>query len=382
MPIESGPIEDTEPVLKIEDKDRGIQSNEVTHVTEESPQSEVTELVLKVEDQDSGMASDEVIHMTEESRQFCIDEIDVTVHAQHISPFLESGKEGEALIFLPGWEVSVTDKTTIDMGTEFAENGHTQVYMLTAEGKKMQPKQDNTSAERGEDIEARALAEFIKEKGITQVTLAGYSWGGEKAITLAHVLKDSPQLSVQGLILLSPVGLYDQQPRELTKNLIQDSFISMPKEIASDKNISSNFKKWFHVATDVGKGLMRNTARQGSMVGRIRKDVTAMSEKNPYLEEVDVPVVIVTGEHDSVSDSTKIVTDNKVKNHEREAFLKENLFPQSPFVRMVVAEKMGNHGLAHFRSKQVANATLYLLERYHREQISAQQASKQTNLDI
>ena len=50
----------------------------------------------------------------------------------------------------------------------------------------------------------------------------------------------------------------------------------------------------------------------------------------------------------------------------RDEYLKRDLFPNSPWCRMVVPKKMAQHGLQIFRPEAVANAALGLIERGER----------------
>lgn len=48
--------------------------------------------------------------------------------------------------------------------------------------------------------------------------------------------------------------------------------------------------------------------------------------------------------------------------------LKESTFPNSPYVRVIKADKLGVHNVTFLRPKSIAKATISLLRRWHREQ--------------
>jgi hypothetical protein len=79
---------------------------------------------------------------------------------------------------------------------------------------------------------------------------------------------------------------------------------------------------------------------------------------------------LINGADDSVSSKEEIApikegAENNIRL--REQYLKNNVFKQSPYVRMIVPSREANHGLPFFRSKSVADASLYLLDRFNRE---------------
>ncbi len=47
--------------------------------------------------------------------------------------------------------------------------------------------------------------------------------------------------------------------------------------------------------------------------------------------------------------------------------LKEHIFKKSPYVKMVIADKLGKHGLPVFRAESVANTSIGLLERFNQK---------------
>jgi len=50
----------------------------------------------------------------------------------------------------------------------------------------------------------------------------------------------------------------------------------------------------------------------------------------------------------------------------REKYLNEHLFPGSPYIRMLVPEKLGVHALPFLRPDSIAKTSLYMLQRSKR----------------
>jgi len=112
---------------------------------------------------------------------------------------------------------------------------------------------------------------------------------------------------------------------------------------------------------------------------RLLGEIKEMAQANPRLTEIRVPVILVQGASDLLSHPAQIIPaqasgeetqpSTYIKNrHEREHVLQRRVFPQSPYVTMLVAEKMGYHALPSLRPKAVVHAPLYLLKRWKRTQ--------------
>src|SRR5438067_10759124 len=105
-----------------------------------------------------------------------------------------------------------------------------------------------------------------------------------------------------------------------------------------------------------------------------------MAEKCLHLNRIRVPIILVQGNWDRVSDSRKITALIEEKSILKTHLFKDcpllspyiaekqvaskYLFPQSPYVRIVKVEKFGVHLLPFYRSNSIARVTFYLLRRY------------------
>lgn len=293
----------------------------------------------------------------------------IKINAREFYPE-NSNKEidsGKAVILLPGWEAEPKDKTTMSLGYEFAKHSNQKTYAVTAEIDK-----NSIQDKQGVDVfyeESMGVSKFIKDNNIKEVKLVGYSIGGDKAMSLGYILQNDTNIKLDGIILLSSTGLYEQNPRELVSSLLKDSFIKTPKKITDQNGSVDNFKKWFGVAKDVNLNTVSKTIKSPSHIGEMLKRIKETSRLNKYASELNVPIVLINGKDDLVSNEQKIVpSEGTEKNqNKREELLKENLFKNSPYVRMVVADKLSNHGLPYFRSESVAATSLFLLDRFKKE---------------
>lgn len=293
----------------------------------------------------------------------------VKIKSKEIYPSnLENIDASKAIILLPGWEAGPEDKTTTALSKEFAESSSNITYVITAEADKSKiknPKEIDFMYE-----EAKAISKFIKEHNLKEIKLAGYSIGGDSAMDIAHILQEDPNIKVDGIILLESTGLYDQKPREMVSNLLKDSFIKTPKNLLKNENTGSNFKQWFNVAVDINSNTVAKTLKSPSHIGKMIGRIKETSQLNKRAEYLKVPIVLINGGDDQVSDEKEIAPIEDGTGEEirlREKYLKENIFKNSSYIRMIVADRLGNHGLPYFRSKAVAEASLYLLDRFNRD---------------
>ncbi|MCL5733279.1 MAG: alpha/beta hydrolase [Patescibacteria group bacterium] len=271
----------------------------------------------------------------------------------------ESEKTGRAVIFLPGWAENAGDKSLDGISQAFAEADSSSTYLISTSPEK--PLKDPL------ETEAMAVGDFIKENKIKEIVIAGYSKGGDKAINLANLLQENntEKIKIKGLVLMGPVGLYNQKSTELTKNFVKD-IINTPKT----KDSAS-------IAIDSIFDILEEVSRAGIKYPKIfLEDIKAMAKMNEKTSKIKAPVVLIQGAKDLVSDPKRVIPPEIIKEEgkgrgdnymdPREEYLKNNLFQNSPYVKMVIAEKMGHHSLPFFRPDQIARVAIGLLERYYR----------------
>lgn len=272
-----------------------------------------------------------------------------------------------SVIYLPGWAMGSDDETIKKVSHAFAKENET--YAITTRSEEAKPQ-----TEAGEKIdflyeEAIAISKFIKEHNLGEVVIAGHSQGGDKAIDVVSILqKVNPEIKIKGLILVDSVGLYDQTSYELKTNFAKDMIINTPKTLLTKK--LSSIPDGLSAANDVLHNIFKEIKRSKSeYMNRFKREVQEMSQINPRMQELKVPIVLGSGAKDIVSNPEKILPPKEELSSlsSREEYLKENYFPNSPYVKMIVPEKLGHHGLPFFRTESVVNAAMYGLKRYNRE---------------
>ncbi len=295
----------------------------------------------------------------------------------------------KAVIFFPGWPVKGKAKSYRELNQSFADHSSAKTLVIDTKVEKVVP---NSLL-----LEAKAVQKFTEDSGFKKITVGGYSEGGAKAINLAALLRDGPGIKVEGLILLSPVGVYEQSGAELAKRFIRDSLIDTPatavKEIFKRPRSWRNALKAGSTGMDVVMamlGEMQETGNPLLYLTKVKSELRDMVALNPRLEDINVPVVLIQGVKEIASDPRRVISteeqdkiDQAIKerhqNYKQGAeeeldwsdpvgnVLRENLFPNSPYVRRVLAEKWGEHGVPLYRSDSVAKAALYIIERSKRK---------------
>ena len=272
------------------------------------------------------------------------------------------------VIFLPGWSLAAESPAVQELATSFADRTKRPCLSVTS-------KSENHDDKDYLYTEAKAIAQLIKERGCKNIVLAGHSQGGDKSINIAELLQSDPDIQIDGLLLLDAVGLYEQEPGELTKGFAKDALVRTPVTVVHSPEIMGKAMK---VSTEILLTMLRDLATERTAYSeKLTNEIQGMAEANPRLSELKIPVIIVSGTLDPISDPEKIMpkeAEEAIRQQRidgeyhdpREVFLKENVFPHSPYIRMVKPTKLANHGMPLFRSESVARASLYLLERYKR----------------
>jgi len=318
----------------------------------------------------------ETLRPTEESvrkRQIARELKDI--EKKQYKPAIPQGEANEAVIFLPGWSLDAGTKTAREVGQAFADAGDRKVFVVDAKPDKVV---DDTLYK-----EAEAISRLVEESGVKRITISGYSEGGIRAVNLAVILqKQYPDIVVDGVVLMESAGLYDQGSKKgFVGNFVKDTVVTPINLLQGD---ATTLVKGLKAGTDVLFGMLKEIGRTNRHYPeRIRSQIREMINTQTHLGEVKAPVILVQGVKDLVSNPEKVIPGYKDLGHmaedevtkqlydPRERFLQENLFRESPYVRMVTG-KESHHAIPILRARQTAKDSLYLLERFKREQASIQ----------
>lgn len=293
------------------------------------------------------------------------------------NPPVEAEADKKAVVFMPGWTITERAQSIATLCGEFADYSGGPAYAIDARTDNVLP--------NSTEIQAEAVRRFIEEQGLSDVTVVGNSLGGVEAIHLtAFLQEDAEKVKIEGLVLLDSLSLYDQSVPELGLNYAKDmantqmaSLEVASKRAMGDKPrikestasaLTSQNRKYL---TDGTAELLTEVMRSGLRYPkRMASELRQMTKKNPHLQDIKVPVVMIQGGSDLLSNPNEIIPEaEKIESMKtREEFLKENLFMNAPHVAMIVPEKLGNHNVSFARPEEVARASLYMLKRLNREQ--------------
>jgi len=334
------------------------------------------------------------------NHKYEVDNISIEVKCKEFFPVNKEYDPSKAVIFLPGWSMGAGVDSERELNQSLANNSGEKTYSIVTRAESIIP--DSLLKE------AEAIRLFIKDNGLNEVTIAGHSEGGNKAVNLVSLLQyKNPDIKVKGLLLFNMVGLYEQDDKELAGSFIKDILVdTLPDNLKDQSKI--RFKHG-HVLTKtekiksslditkntIGAGfdIMKGVSKEVSLSGfnyskRLTSQIQEMASKNKRIETIKVPIILINGTKDPISSREKIASKSEedintenylqslnsdsseiglsIKIKIREKYLKENLFPQSPYVKMVFANDFGHHGLPLFRAESVAKVSLSLLKRYSR----------------
>lgn len=304
----------------------------------------------------------------------------------------EKPDAARAVLFIPGWSITENADSLKKMGQQFADYSGSRTFMVDTTT-------ENTTESNLVD-EAKALSLFIQEQGLTNLTLVGNSQGGAEAIHLVALLQEQhPDIKIEGLVLFDPVTLTQQSRRKLLTNYVKDilrtnTALTHVPRMGENNHVHSQNTKY---VKDGITGILKSVIHSNVLgwPAKVWKELTEMAKQNPDLGKIKTPVIIIQGEYDRVSDPRMTAPKNPQKPNEgyiedlgtreerlkssagqdidpqiltREDYLRKTLFPNSPYIRMVVPRKMGYHNVSFSRPEPAARTALYLLKRHHREE--------------
>lgn len=311
---------------------------------------------------DTGKSSE-----TSDSKKYEIKENEVTVKWKKYLPegvAPEEIPENQAVIFLPGFNNTEDASKVSALSQELADYSKSQAYAITTRAEKITP--DIL------DVESEAIYQMMIENGLKEITLFGHSTGGGKSLILASMMADSPEINLNGLVLINSVSLYEQSDSSFALNFAKDAKVTTSQINNLPDTQQEEVRKMSEKYVNEGRQeTIKEAKRSGiDMPKRLLSQVKDASSISPVLDKIKAPIVLVQGKYDLLSKPEKTIpeADSYIENyHEREKYLQENVFINSPFVRLIIADKLGNHNLPYFRPEAVAKTSIYLLNRWHRD---------------
>lgn len=303
-----------------------------------------------------------------ETLTYNIDGTNVEVEYLRFTPETKNGEElgqmKKSVIYFPGWsmpsDAESSEKLVQTLAEETVKDGGCSAFSVTSRAENVSSNSLST--------EAMAIAKFVKEKGLEEIVLVGHSKGGQKAANVAvQIQKNHPDINVSGLLLYSPVGLYEQGGVELTTkfwgNALTQRMVTLP-----DKKLN---KAYGSLTRDISGSMIKEIKQlKQNYPKRVISEIVEMAKSDPAFKEIECPVILIQGQDDPVSSPEKTI--ESISNLETNDFSinknkhLEKIFPNSPYIRHIVGERLGNHGMAIYRSRAVARVALYLLRRYYR----------------
>jgi pimeloyl-ACP methyl ester carboxylesterase len=303
----------------------------------------------------------------------------IKVAWRELQPAVKNTLSTRTIIFIPGWGYNEHAEAITPLCQAFADYSHDTTYAVDTRAERIVP---HTLL-----YEAEAARRFIQEKRIKNAVIVAHSLAGGQAGELIVLLRErNPDIHIESLILLDSLALYAQTVGEVVRNypremLNQRAGLKYLPQFKGSEDLQTQNRKYLREGSlEIISEIMRSHVQ---FPHRLLNEIQVMIKTNPHLGDIEVPVVLVHGAHDMLSQPARIIPhQGKLRipgrpyienvqqdvGNEREEFLRDSLFHKSPYIRMVVPEKAGCHGLLSLRPQSVARSSLYLLERYKRQQ--------------
>lgn len=146
----------------------------------------------------------------------------------------------EAVFVLPGWGTDAHTPVVENLAQEYANSFNQKTFSLSSRAEQHSTENENI---RITQEESRAIMQYIVDSGKKEITLTGYSQGGNKAMDVVSLLQqEHPEIDIKGLVLVGPVGLYHQEKIDIVKNFNIDALVGTPKKILENGNKISDIK--------------------------------------------------------------------------------------------------------------------------------------------
>ncbi|MDD4938110.1 MAG: hypothetical protein PHX34_03830 [Candidatus Shapirobacteria bacterium] len=253
-----------------------------------------------------------------------------------------SGKEitekqitGDTVIYFGGTFENPDSKSTEDLKQSWADYSSNICYSFLA------------------TADPEEVLKFIKEKGLTNIVLTGYSQGAMRAVELARILEKNNQIKINGLVLLEPTSLYKQE--NLSKKFISE----ISKTVESFGKYKKSSRKTYEEKELIKKG--KYLLEEGVTIGipklidvkgknglPLKDQIKNMSSVHPDLDKIKSKIVIIQGNDDAISNPKKTNLEVFGKN--------KNVF-------QITGDYLNTHFLPMFRSEQIAKVGLGQLHR-------------------
>ncbi len=289
-----------------------------------------------------------------EKRKYNVGGSNVEVNVARFNPEADKSKN-RAVVYLMGLPWTAGDETTWAFPAQLAENLKMSCYSI-----------DTTNSRVALSQQGKAIAQFLTDERVVEVTFVGHSMGAVKAAHTVNALQhDHPEVKIDGLVLIDPMGLSRRRTADIIKDLIMDAGKVAPNERkrggvkagesgpAIEAVSSAQFMKEF--LGDLKK--ITKTDKLGiPLILSLRK---AIISKDPIFSKLgNVPVWIIAGGKDKVSNyesylspDERAVLQPKSKQEEmfelarvRSELAKERHFnPETP-VKVSVTKRQADHG--------------------------------------
>jgi len=275
------------------------------------------------------------------------------------------------VVFLPGVALEADSGSVVESTQDFADASGTLAYAIST-------RIDNPKTKNSQQAQAEAIKEFLAKNNLREVTVIGHSKGANTGMSLVAQL-EKENFTVNGLILTNPASLSNRDPDDLTTNFFKDALVKTPatllenikekKSFKSFKNAAASLRLGNSVTGNIAKEILTSPTEFTTRAGREAEEAATL---NKNAKDIKAKIVVVFGEKDIALGAGELIPetahDQSIKAQQERGEEMRKIFPNSEGVKVIEATKLSNHGLHYVRSKEIAETSLFLLERMQHKQ--------------
>lgn len=228
------------------------------------------------------------------------------------------GKENvdptRAVINISPWSWAAEMPIIRNGGQKIADRFGENTYTISTRTDKIHPEALFT--------ESQGIAQFITERNFREVTIFGHSEGGIKAVDLAAILQaNNPQVKINGVVLLDPMGMYSRDIADLAGSFFNDTRKVGPEEFKRAQKLPPE-----GMVLQFLLSLWQDLRFFGLQYPKaVQEELKAMARPNPRLSQIKAPVLLLTGERDYISDFRRYFSKDEVEKRLKSVLSDEQL---------------------------------------------------------
>ena len=213
--------------------------------------------------------------------------------------------EDAAIVYLPGWSLYPSSQPVEKLCQKIADTLHIQTYAIQTKPENII---NNSLFYEGEAIR-KLLPEIMPS--VKKIVLITHSQGTIKTIHLAHLFQKTLSPVISGIILITPVGLYNLSRQALIAKFFGEILKTISESLAEIVTLK-NTKSAFNLTSSVISYIKNEIRMQTPIMYSKRLNNEALELTKSHLATIDklqkmrIPIFLILAQNDLVSSIKKI----------------------------------------------------------------------------